>query len=75
VTLVNTSGHFATTVYDPIPIYGARLSVPVTSEVKDVVSLRDGASVPFTWEGGRCTVQVDIPDTCQCLKVSLAIRQ
>ncbi len=53
VHLVNTSGCFASSYYEPVPVRDIRLSVPSGEIPADIVDIETGESVPFRFSDGR----------------------
>ena len=58
IQLVNNSGHFGTSYYDPIPIRNAQVELPLEHRPASVKSLMADRNVNYHWENGRLTVTV-----------------
>lgn len=58
VHLVNTTGHFGTTFYEPVPLYDITVSVPFDRQPERCVSLVDGRDIPFEFSGGKLSLSV-----------------
>ena len=69
VSIVNTSGHFASTVYDPVPMKDVTVSLAATSRPAAVESLRDGRAVAFEWADGVVTFTVDVDGISEVVAV------
>ncbi|MFH1086668.1 MAG: alpha-amylase family protein, partial [Chloroflexota bacterium] len=70
VHLVNTSGHFGTTFYPPVPMRDLVVSLPMPAAPNSAVSLVTGEAVPFTHEGGRLTLRVPTLELMQAIKIT-----
>jgi hypothetical protein len=57
--LVNMSGHFGTTFYEPININSAYVRFAYPDAPSKVVSLVDGGEVPYEFSNGMLKIQVD----------------
>ncbi len=69
VSVINTSGHFATTVYDPVPMGGVTVRLDVAREPDRVESLRDGRAIPYEHSDGRLTLTFDVKDICEAVMI------
>ena len=69
--LVNTSGHFGTSYYAPVPMCDLELSVQVDREPASAVSLATGQEVPFSYAKGVLTVQIPELELFQAIKLRL----
>ena len=70
VQLVNTSGHFGTTFYEPIPMDGIWVSVPFYKEPKDCISLKDGRQVEYTFANNKLKLNIDKLNYFDAIKIS-----
>ncbi len=59
VHLVNTSGCFATSYYDPIPVRSIRLAIPSGMNPVDIVDIETEKAVPFRFRDGRIFFTVE----------------
>ncbi len=67
--LVNTSGHFGISFYDPIPMADIWVKIPHDKAVKECISLVRGAKVPFVYENQELTINVDNIDRFESIKI------
>lgn len=51
VSLVNTSGSFTKSFFEPIPIYGIKLKIEVTNAPSNVRALSNNEEIPFSYDG------------------------
>jgi hypothetical protein len=58
VQLVNLTGHFGNSYYEPIPVEGVALHVPVSAAVKGARTLRGGEKLPFKQAGGYADISL-----------------
>ncbi len=56
VQFVNTSGHFGTTFYEPVPVADAWASIPWDKAPQGCVSLLDGRDVPHSHQNGKLKI-------------------
>lgn len=59
VQLVNTSGHFGTSFYKPLPIREIKVSVPLSGEPASVKSLYKPGNVSYSYQKGILSLAVD----------------
>jgi hypothetical protein len=59
VQLVNTSGHFGTSFYKPLPVRDVRVSVPLSGEPASVKSLYKPENVSYSYQNGMLNLTVD----------------
>ncbi|HML48462.1 MAG TPA: beta-galactosidase trimerization domain-containing protein, partial [Clostridia bacterium] len=72
--LVNTSGHFGTSYFDPVPVADITLVLPCEQTVADVRDwTRDGACVPFEQTGDRVTIKLDRLEAFAALKICFKV--
>jgi len=67
--LVNTSGHFGVTFYEPVPVHNAQVILPRESEPQSVVSLVTGQAVPFSVSDGALTITVPRLDVFEAIQI------
>lgn len=58
VQLVNNSGCFGLSFFDPVPMYGCRLEIPSEQEPKAVNSLKAGKSIPYEYRNSVIHVEL-----------------
>ncbi|MDK1032110.1 MAG: hypothetical protein QGD94_08900, partial [Planctomycetia bacterium] len=56
--LVNTSGHFGTTFFEPVTMTDVEVTVPCQREPKTVVGLVAKEPCDISWHAGRLTVRL-----------------
>lgn len=59
VQLVNNSGCFGLSFFDPVPFYHCRLEIPVKQEPTDVISLKTGQKVPFQYVDKTALIELE----------------
>lgn len=59
VQLVNTSGHFGTSYFQPMPANDLRITVTVKGRAQGAIRLSNGLDVPFEQEKDRVTIMLD----------------
>lgn len=69
VHLVNTSGHFGTSFYAPLPLIDQEVTVTYPQPPQTVRSLVTGAAREHTWRNGRLTIQVPRVDAFEALRI------
>ncbi len=69
VSVINTSGHFATTVYDPVPMSGITVELDALKRPRSVESLRDGRPIPHEFSGGRLKLTLDVDGICETVMI------
>ena len=57
--LVNTTGHFGTSYFKPVPVDEVVVDIPLAEKVFSAQSLVDGRSVPFLQTNGRVRLEVN----------------
>lgn len=67
--LVNTSGHFGNSFYDPVTMRDLSIVIPHDTEPRTVMRLSDGADVPFAYGDGRLTLQLDTLSFFEGIKI------
>ena len=72
VQLVNTSGHFGNSYFQPIPVEGVKLDIPLAEKVLSAHSLVDGRSVAFVQAGGRVRLEVQRVGEYESIRLNLA---
>jgi hypothetical protein len=68
--LVNSSGHFGTTFYAPVPMHDVKASIPYAAEPRSVTSLVTGEAVPFEYAAGTLTVTVPVLELFEALQIA-----
>ncbi|QEN09439.1 hypothetical protein EXM22_16165 [Oceanispirochaeta crateris] len=71
IQLVNTSGHYGTTFYDPIPMADLKINVPFNVDPVRVIKLSDGSEVPFSYNKGHLSITLDRLGFHEGLKILL----
>ena len=61
IQLVNNTGHFGTSYFQPVPVYGISLKLPCSKKPVTVSSQTTGKEIPYLWEGGTLSLTVDCP--------------
>ncbi|MCC5850008.1 MAG: beta-galactosidase [Verrucomicrobia bacterium] len=79
LSLVNHSGCFGNSFYDPVPMYGQSIDLPLESRASrlpsdlkkpaGVVSLMDGRKIPFHCDEGKLSLRVDVVGMFECLEM------
>ena len=69
VQLVNGTGHFGTSYFQPVRVNGIGLSIPCTRPVKKMVNLVSSEKIPFTQVDGRVCFTLDHLDEYGCIKL------
>lgn len=59
VQLVNNSGCFGLSFFDPIPMYGCRLEIPSGQPPKAIISLKSGKSIPFEYRDSLIHLELE----------------
>jgi hypothetical protein len=67
--LVNTSGHFGNSFYEPVTMADLEITVPLSEEPTQVTRLTDGADVPFTYNQGRATLSLSKLEFFEAIKM------
>lgn len=68
--LVNTSGHFGTSYFEPVPVSDIALTLPCGQRVTEVRNWTGGgAYVPFEQAGERLTIKLDRLEAFAALKI------
>ena len=67
--LVNSSGHYGTTFYAPVPMAHLTVSLPCTERPRAVTSLVTGEPVPFALTGGTLSLDVPRLDLFEALQI------
>jgi hypothetical protein len=68
--LVNGSGHFGTTFFEPVPMHDVRVSIACDAAPASVASLVTGAVVPFEFSAGTLSVTVPRLDLWEALQIT-----
>jgi hypothetical protein len=58
LNLVNTSGHFGNSFFEPVPMMDVEVNIAQAREPDSVVGLRSGEALEFAWEDDRLIVRV-----------------
>jgi hypothetical protein len=69
VQLVNTSGHFGTSFYKPLPIRDLRVSVPLPGEPASVKSLYKPENVSYSYQDGMLNLTVGTLEEYEALVI------
>lgn len=59
VQLVNNSGCFGLSFFNPIPLYRCKLEIPVSVEPKSATSLKTGQKVSYEYKDGIAYLELD----------------
>ncbi len=59
VQLVNNSGCFGLSFFDPIPMYGCQLEIPSVQEPKAIISLKTGKSIPYEYRDSLIHLELE----------------
>ncbi len=59
VQLVNNSGCFGLSFFDPVPMYDCRLRIPSEKEPTAVTSLQTGRSIPYEYQGSDIHLKLE----------------
>jgi hypothetical protein len=70
--LVNTSGHFGTSYFKPVPVDGVVVDIPLAEKVLSAQSLVDGRSIPFEQVNSRVRLEVNRVNEFESVKLGLA---
>lgn len=57
--LVNASGHFGTSYFPPVSMRDVHLELSANEKPVSVTRLSDGSELPFAWNAGRLSVDLD----------------
>ncbi|TBL76491.1 alpha-amylase family protein [Paenibacillus thalictri] len=68
--LVNGTGHFGVTFYEPVTLSDVEVKVPQPSEPTSVTSLVSGKALPFSYTDGVLTVKVDKLGLFEAVKIA-----
>ncbi len=71
IHLVNGTGHFGRSFFEPVTVGGIRLRVPLDNEPENLVSLLTGAKFPFQWKDGCVYFEVQELREIEAVDVSL----
>lgn len=69
--LVNTSGHFGVTFYDPVTMHGLEVTVACAKQPSEVRSLVSGQPVSFAWKDGELAMKLPPLELLEAVKISL----
>lgn len=67
--LVNGTGHFGTSFFEPVAVNGIKLKLPMDRCPSKVCQLVKGEEVPFRWNEGNLYVTVDTLEEMECIKI------
>ena len=70
VQLINGSGHFGTSYFDPIPIQKIAIAVETPKKITKVQSLQTGQDLPFEIRDGKVFFQLPILKDFECVVLS-----
>jgi hypothetical protein len=59
VQLVNNSGHFAMSFYEPIPVHDIRLEIPSEREPKEVRSIKTQSLCKYSFDNHKIKIELD----------------
>ena len=68
--LVNGSGHFGVSFFDPVPLRDLEIRVPHPRQPTRVECLVGGAPCPCAWQDGELTLRLDALDLFEAIKIS-----
>ena len=69
VHLVNSSGHFGTTFYAPVPMRDVNVVLPCAAKPSRVTGLVSGEPVPATFEDGTLSITVPQLDLFEAVQI------
>jgi len=69
VHLVNSSGHFGTTFYAPVPMHDVLVEIPCTAEPSQVTSLVTGKAIPSQFVDGALSMRVPRLELLEALQI------
>ncbi len=69
VQVVNNTGHFGTSYFKPVPVYGISLKIPCPQKPEKVSSQTTGLEIPYQWENGKLLLTVDCPEYFEGIKI------
>jgi hypothetical protein len=70
VQFVNTSGHFGTSFYKPLPVRDAQISIPLSKAPVSVTSLYKPENVSYTYQGGILTLTINTLEEYEGIVIS-----
>ncbi|TDG00679.1 beta-galactosidase trimerization domain-containing protein [Paenibacillus piri] len=68
--LVNGTGHFGVTFYEPVTISDLEVKLPATAAPRSVRSLVTGKACPFAFDNGQLTVTLDKLGLFEAVKIT-----
>jgi len=69
VQLINTSGHFGNSFFQPIPIDGVQVTIPFEKEPSSCISLRDRRQIPFEYVHHKLNLMIGKLDFFDAIKI------
>ncbi len=69
VSLVNTSGHFASSVFDPVELRDITVTIACAKKPERVLNLRDGSDVPFDYADANVTLRLETVRAAEVVQV------
>jgi len=70
VQLVNNSGHFGTSFYEPLPVMGLMLEIPSEREPKEIKSIKTGCPCKFLYDNQQIKLELDLLNEYDALVIS-----
>ena len=67
--LVNATGHFSTSYFQPVPLNHLTISVPLPQAPEKIVSLVSGREPKWDYSTGRLTIQADCEGFFNCYQI------
>ena len=67
--LVNATGHFSTSYYQPVPLHDQMITVPLARKPAHVVSLVTEREPEWTYKDGLLTVRADCEGYYNCFHI------
>ncbi len=68
--LVNTSGHFGNSFYEPITMTDLTIALPFGCEPESITRLTDGNAVPFGFDNGRLTLSLSRLEAFEAIRIN-----
>jgi hypothetical protein len=68
--LVNGSGHFGNSFYEPIPLNDVQVSLPIPSAPSAVYGIRSGKTFTFTWQDEQLHLHIPQLGLFEAIKIS-----
>jgi hypothetical protein len=70
IQLVNNTGHYGTTFYEPVDLYNIWVEIPFADKPTKCISLQDGKEIAYKYENGKLRIELEKVSIFEAIKIT-----